>query len=194
MGTTNALVDSINNACQQAVNADGTMLMVQQNGDNVHHEVKLGDPVLFTSNNYQAGYQNGTIGLMTKVNSEVNSEVKGVFGQVTLDNNETVDITTTQCDEMKLAYAITLHKAQGSQFPRIIIALKKSQVVDRSWLYTAITRAEAEVHIVSTSELFKKTIQLQSKANLRKTYLSELLKTVSADAYEKVGITPQVIR
>ncbi|MCG9578178.1 ATP-binding domain-containing protein [Vibrio tubiashii] len=45
---------------------------------------------------------------------------------------------------MELGYAITLHKAQGSQFPRIIIALQNGRIVDRAWLYTAITRAEVK--------------------------------------------------
>ena len=49
---------------------------------------------------------------------------------------------------MELGYAITLHKAQGSQFPRVIIALQKGRIVDRAWLYTAITRAGKEIHIV----------------------------------------------
>ncbi|MCQ6453604.1 helicase C-terminal domain-containing protein, partial [Vibrio parahaemolyticus] len=46
---------------------------------------------------------------------------------------------------MELGYSITLHKAQGSQFQRIIIALQKGRIVDLDWLYTEITRAESEI-------------------------------------------------
>ncbi|WP_425609345.1 ATP-binding domain-containing protein [Vibrio tubiashii] len=66
------------------------------------------------------------------------------YGEVTLDTGEKVEITQSVLDCMELGYAITLHKAQGSQFPRIIIALQNGRIVDRAWLYTAITRAEVK--------------------------------------------------
>ena len=56
---------------------------------------------------------------------------------------------------MELGYAITLHKAQGSQFPRIIIALENGRIADRAWLYTALTRAETEVHVVGRGGDFR---------------------------------------
>lgn len=77
---------------------------------------------------------------------------------------------------MELGYAITLYKAQGSQFPRVIIALKNGRIVDRAWLYTAITRAEFEVHIAGTSCDFRAATKSVSNANLRNSYLSSLLK------------------
>jgi exodeoxyribonuclease V alpha subunit len=77
---------------------------------------------------------------------------------------------------MKLGYAITLHKAQGSQFPRIIIALKKGRNVDRAWIYTAITRAEAEVHIVGRAIDFKQIVEAESHASKRNSFLAKLLK------------------
>ena len=78
---------------------------------------------------------------------------------------------------MELGYAITLHKAQGSQFPRIIIAFQKGRIVDRAWLYTAITRAENEVHIVGSAGDFKGIVEQQSNSHKRNSYLLELLKT-----------------
>lgn len=77
---------------------------------------------------------------------------------------------------MELGYAITLHKAQGSQFPRIIIALQKGKIVDRAWLYTAITRSESEVHIVCNKDDFKEIILKVSHASIRKSLLKELLR------------------
>ena len=56
----------------------------------------------------------------------------------------------------------TLHKTQGSQFPRIIIALQKGMIVDRAWLYTAITRAEREIHIIGTQQDFNEITTLPS--------------------------------
>ncbi|WP_393923181.1 ATP-binding domain-containing protein [Aeromonas hydrophila] len=51
-----------------------------------------------------------------------------------------VYVTQSLLDCMRLGYCITPIKAQGSQFPRIIIALQKGRIADRAWLYTAITR------------------------------------------------------
>ncbi len=77
---------------------------------------------------------------------------------------------------MELGYCITLHKAQGSQFPRVIIALQKGRIVDRAWLYTAITRAESEIHIVgSSTDLVRITHQLSHSQN-RNSFLSSLIK------------------
>ena len=78
-------------------------------------------------------------------------------------------------DCMELGYAITLHKAQGSQFPRIIIALQKGKIVDRAWLYTAITRAEVEIHIVGSSDELRVITEAHSNSHKRNSYLSELL-------------------
>lgn len=72
-------------------------------------------------------------------------------------------MTQSVIDCMDLGYAITLHKAQGSQFPRIIIALQKGMIVDRAWLYTAITRAESEIHIVGSSDDMKQVIESPSR-------------------------------
>lgn len=76
---------------------------------------------------------------------------------------------------MELGYAITLHKAQGSQFPRIIVALQKGKIVDRAWLYTAITRAESEIHIVGSQNDFRHTIEQPSNSYCRNSYLVDLL-------------------
>ncbi|MFM5206549.1 ATP-binding domain-containing protein [Aeromonas veronii] len=77
---------------------------------------------------------------------------------------------------MQLGYCITLHKAQGSQFPRIIIALQTGRIVDRAWIYTAITRAEHDVHIVGSTAEFAAITKAPSNAHNRNSYLRDLLK------------------
>jgi exodeoxyribonuclease V alpha subunit len=72
---------------------------------------------------------------------------------------------------------MTLHKTQGSQVPRVIIALSTSQLIDQSWIYTAITRSESEVHIVGARSTFEAAVVRDSAHHLRKTYLRELLTT-----------------
>ncbi|CDT37630.1 helicase C-terminal domain-containing protein [Vibrio coralliirubri] len=68
------------------------------------------------------------------------------------------------------------YKAQGSQFPRIVIALQRGRIVDRAWLYTAITRAENEIHIVGNSEDIQYITQASSHSHMRSSYLKELLR------------------
>ena len=98
-----------------------------------------------------------------------------VVGLVRLDTGESVEVKGDLLDAMDLGYALTLHKAQGSQFPRVIVLLKEGRVVDRSWIYTAITRAEAEVHIIGSSEIFHRLVEAAPKAFRRKTLLTNLI-------------------
>ncbi len=95
---------------------------------------------------------------------------------VELDTGESVYVTQSLLDCMRLGYCITLHKAQGSQFPRIIIALQTGRIVDRAWIYTAITRAEHDVHIVGSATEFTSITKAPSNAHNRNSYLRELLK------------------
>jgi exodeoxyribonuclease V alpha subunit len=134
-------------------------------------DLRLNDAILFTQNQYDKGIQNGSLGVLSSVEGSGDS-----FGEVTLDTGQKVEINQAVLDCMELGYAITLHKAQGSQFPRIIIALQKGRIVDRAWLYTAITRAEAEVHIVGREEDFRGITERSSNAHFRQSYLETLLK------------------
>ncbi|WED21569.1 ATP-dependent RecD-like DNA helicase [Vibrio sp. JC009] len=171
MAPTKALVSEINKLTQEAVNPDGRQLEFQLHGDRFFLNLKLNDTILFTQNHYDKGIQNGTLGALTSVESSGDS-----YGEVTLDTGEKVEVTQSVLDCMELGYAVTLHKAQGSQFSRIIVVLSKVKIVDRSWLYTAITRAEDEIHIVGSAADFKEITEHSSNANSRNSYLLELLK------------------
>ncbi len=171
---TKALVKDINKRVQECVNNDGAQLQFNLNGDDFYLNIKLNDQVLFTQNIYDKGINNGTLGELTSVEPSDDS-----FGEVTLDTGERVEITEGVLDCMELGYAITLHKAQGSQFPRIIIALKNGRIVDRAWLYTAITRAEIEVHIVGPEEDFRAITESLSSSHKRNSYLRKLLSEIS---------------
>jgi len=163
-------IDEINSLAQAENNPDGQRLTIKHEGEIQFVRIKLGDPVLFTKNNYDIGVQNGSLGIITSTDHEDDK-----FGVVTLDTSDEVQLDLDLFSSIKLGYAISLHKAQGSQFPRIIISLKSGRIVDRSWLYTAITRAETEVHIVGKESDFIKITQHESNANKRNSFLSELL-------------------
>ncbi|MEI6895812.1 MAG: AAA family ATPase [Colwellia sp.] len=168
--TTFGGIDEINSLAQAENNPNGQMLTIKHEGEMQFVRIKLGDPVLFTKNNYEIGVQNGSLGVITST-----EHIGDKFGVVTLDTGDEVELDLDLFSSIKLGYAISLHKAQGSQFPRIIISLKSGRIVDRSWLYTAITRAETEVHIVGKESDFIKITQYESNANKRNSFLSELL-------------------
>lgn len=170
LAPTNKLVHLINQLIQSAVNADSRRLEFELYGERYYQNLSLGDVVLFTQNHYKKGIQNGSLGKLTSIQTSGDK-----LGEVTLDSGDIVGINQSLLDCMELGYAITLHKAQGSQFRRVIIALNKSKIVDRSWLYTAITRAETEVHIVGEEADFKAVIKAPSYSHRRNSYLSTLL-------------------
>lgn len=168
---TKALVADINKLIQETVNSKSSQLEFKIHGETYFQNLKLNDAILFTQNHYDKGIQNGSLGTLTSVQSSGES-----YGEVTLDTGDTVEITQSVLDCMELGYAITLHKAQGSQFPRVIIALQTGRIVDRAWLYTAITRAEAEVHIVGSADVMHLITEMQSNSNKRDSYLFSMLR------------------
>lgn len=163
-------LDAMNSICQQLCNPDGEMLTIKHQGEMQFVRIRKGDQILFVKNNYEKGVRNGSLGTLTSV-----EHTDDCYGTVTLDTNEEIALDAELFDMIKLGYAISLHKAQGSQFPRIIIALTNSRIVDRSWLYTAITRAETEVHIVGQKKHFESVIKNESTASKRKSNLVALL-------------------
>lgn len=170
MAPTKALVTNINKLTQQAINPTGSLLQFEIHGESYYQNLRLNDKILFTQNHYDKGIQNGSLGTLICVKN-----TGDVYGKVMLDTGEYIAVNQSVLDCMELGYAITLHKAQGSQFPRIIIALQKGKLVDRAWLYTAITRAESEIHIVGSKEDFKAVTEMVSNSNRRNSYLVELL-------------------
>ena len=174
IGATKALVGELNLECQRLINPGGQRLEFKLHGDDFFIDLRVGDPILFTRNNYTVGIQNGSLGVLSSADRAFQGDQE-TFGVVTLDTGEEIDITEDVFDCMELGYAITLHKAQGSQFPRIIVVVQKGRISDRAWLYTAITRAEAEIHIVGQVSDFEVITKAESHANRRASFLRELL-------------------
>jgi exodeoxyribonuclease V alpha subunit len=176
LAATKKMVADINKLTQTQHNPEGQVLRFEMNGELFYQNLRLNDAILFTQNNYDKGIQNGSLGTLSCV-----EPTKERYGVVTLDTGAVIEITQDVLDCMELGYCITLHKAQGSQFPRIIVALQNSRIVDRSWLYTAITRAEYEIHIVGSKTDFEKTTILQSNVHGRRSYLFSLLAGSKSD-------------
>ncbi|WP_309380368.1 SF1B family DNA helicase RecD2 [Cerasicoccus frondis] len=104
---------------------------------------RVGDKVIQTRNNYEKGVFNGDLGRVSAVNAEAGTVA------VNFEGNE-IDYERPELLDLSLAYAITIHKSQGSEFPIVIIPLLKQHFVmlQRNLLYTAITRGRRKVFIV----------------------------------------------
>jgi exodeoxyribonuclease V alpha subunit len=163
-------INQINNRIQEALNADGKRIEANENDFFSFVPIKENDRIMFVRNNYDKEVWNGTLGLVSVV------EIKdSAYAKVQTDEGDIVDIDHQLIFDIELSYAITVHKAQGSQFPHIIVVLTNSSMANRSWLYTAITRAEVQVDIVGPISLFAKAVQTEGPDKTRKTYLKDLL-------------------
>lgn len=104
---------------------------------------EVGDKVLQNRNNYDKNVFNGDLGYIENVFPETGG-VRVRF------SDAAVDYTRSELSELQLAYAITIHKSQGSEFPAVVIPLTKGHfmMLRRNLIYTAITRGRKKVFIV----------------------------------------------
>lgn len=115
----------------------------------------VGDPVMYTQNDYKKELWNGSLGTVEEIIDT--TETKGL--RCVFDGGNEHVITAQTMDRIELAYAITVHKAQGSQFRRVIIPVVTCpRLLDRTLLYTAMTRAVDQVVFVGDRVLFDSAI------------------------------------
>jgi exodeoxyribonuclease V alpha subunit len=94
----------------------------------------VGEKVIQTSNDYTLGVMNGTIGRVV--------DIDGGAYHVDFDGEGVKTVDGERIGNVQLAYCLTAHKAQGSEFPCVVVLCHKSHYfADRNWLYTAVTRA-----------------------------------------------------
>ena len=101
-----------------------------------------------------AGVFNGDCGVI----SEVNAFAETV--DVTFEEGKTVTYGSSNLDELELAYAITIHKSQGSEYPAVVMPVLSGprMLFNRNLLYTAVTRARKCVTIVGSEEMVRSMI------------------------------------
>ncbi len=126
-------VDNLNRHLQALINPPGPLKPETRRGQTVF---RLGDRVLQTANNYDKGVFNGEIGEVVAVDSDGRLVVEFAVGRV--------DYEPGELDQLELAYALTVHKSQGSEYPAVVAVVHSSHYVmlRRNLLYTALTRAE----------------------------------------------------
>lgn len=134
---------------------------------------KIGDKVIQTHNNYDKSIFNGDLGVITAIDAEMKTLTVNFEGQsVELEHSELPDIA--------LAYAISIHKSQGSEFPIVIIPLLKQHFImlRRNLLYTAITRGRRKVFIVGDPIAYAMAVN-NTQAILRQSGLPQKLAQIA---------------
>ena len=158
------------------------------------HIFRLGDKVMQTKNNYSVkwriygingivgdegeGIFNGDTGIVTAVNSFEKTLT------VTFDDSKEVEYEKDMLDELELAYAITIHKSQGSEYPAVLIPLLEGprMLYTRNLLYTAISRGTKCVMILGKWEMVKRMVETEGDLN-RDTGLKDRLNEVFANDF-----------
>jgi len=129
-------------------------------GDPFASTIVAGEPVIHLVNDYERGLMNGTLGTVVDVLEDFSVEIQfeGVRHVLTRDEAR---------DRIELAYAISVHKAQGSQFARVAVAVGKSQLLDHALLYTALTRGVDQVVFIGDRAAFETAVKAPPRASQR---------------------------
>lgn len=157
-------VERLNGILQQYLNPPEKEKKEKEHGNGLFRE---GDKVMQIKNNYQiewevrglygipvekgVGVFNGDTGILREINTFAETVT------VEFDERRFVEYSFKQLDELELAYAITIHKAQGSEYPAVIIPLLggPKMLMNRNLLYTAVTRARRCVALVGDEKTFE---------------------------------------
>lgn len=130
---------------------------------------KEGDKVMQIRNNYDKKVFNGDIGIIESINQQ-EKELKVLFGE------KIIDYSANEMDELVLAYATTIHKSQGSEYPAIIVPIfmQHFTLLQRNLLYTAITRAKKLCILVGEPRAIAMAIK-NNNITKRVTFLQDFI-------------------
>ena len=165
-------VERLNNILQMYLNPEEPSKREKEYGSTIFRE---GDKVMQIKNNYQleweirskyglcidkgTGVFNGDTGIIEEINFFAETMT------VSFDEGKMVEYPFKLLEELELAYAITIHKSQGSEYPAVVIPLFQGprMLMNRNLLYTAVTRAKKCVTIVGDDEVFYTMVQNNSQ-------------------------------
>lgn len=165
-------VERLNGILQMYLNPVDQRKREKEHGSTIFRE---GDKVMQTKNNYQleweirskyglcidkgTGIFNGDMGIIEEINDFAETMT------VSFDEGRMVEYPYKLLDELELAYAVTIHKSQGSEYPAVVIPLLSGprMLMNRNLLYTAVTRAKKCVTIVGNDTTFNQMIENNSQ-------------------------------
>ena len=160
-------VERLNQILQRYLNPPDPSKKEKEIGQGLFRE---GDKVMQIRNNYQlewevrgrygipvdkgVGVFNGDTGIIRMINEFAE------LAEVEFEDGRYAQYTFKQLDELELAYAVTIHKSQGSEYPAVIIPILSGprMLMNRNLLYTAVTRARKCVTVVGSEETFREMI------------------------------------
>jgi exodeoxyribonuclease V alpha subunit len=133
--------------------------------------LRAGDRVIHRRNNYDLEVFNGDIGVIKEIDNEELTCVVSFF-----PDGRTVEYTREAIPELDLAYAVTIHKSQGSEFAVVIIPVltQHFKMLFRNLIYTALTRAKNLAVFVGTRKALALAVKNQDTSR-RQTFLEKLL-------------------
>lgn len=178
-------VEAINRACHVRYASHGQPLLAlnPESGEVESTGFCVGDLLLYTANDWQRDLQNGCLGQLTEVFDEIvqvnlgsdeRPIMRGALGRATFEGASHY-ILEDDIDALQHAYAITVHKSQGSQFQRVIIPVRQSRLLDRTLVYTALTRAQVQVILVGDVAALEQAVRLPPKAFARQVAIGEMI-------------------
>ena len=130
---------------------------------------RIGDKVIQTRNNYDKNVFNGDTGIIKAIAADRST--------ITIEFDGSIEYTKGELSEIQHAYAISIHKSQGSEYPVVIIPLLKQHflLLQRNLVYTGITRARRKVYIVGSLDAYAMAIK-NNEQQVRMTHLRTRLR------------------
>lgn len=148
----------LNAKLQEMFNQSGVKIkqLTHNYGKSLSTEFRVGDRVIQTKNNKDLGVYNGDVGVI--VDYESGSSDNEVNVTVLFDNGLEVVYHRGDYEDLSFAYALTIHKSQGSEYKVVILYIPSGTYIthadflSKNMLYTGVTRAKERVHIIGHSE------------------------------------------
>ena len=193
-------VERLNQILQQYLNPPASDKKEKEIGD---HLFRTGDKVMQIKNNYQmewevrgkygipvekgVGVFNGDTGILKEINEFAETAT------VEFEDGRFAEYSFKQLEELELAYAITIHKSQGSEYPAVILPLLSGpkMLMNRNLLYTGVTRARKCVTVVGSEETFGEMIRNEKQQKRYSSLDERIQEFAESSVSQKMSSMPQ---
>ena len=193
-------VERLNQILQQYLNPPASDKKEKEIGD---HLFRTGDKVMQIKNNYQmewevrgkygipvekgVGVFNGDTGILKEINEFAE------IATVEFEDGRFAEYSFKQLEELELAYAITIHKSQGSEYPAVILPLLSGpkMLMNRNLLYTGVTRARKCVTVVGSEETFGEMIRNEKQQKRYSSLDERIQEFAESSVSQKMSSMPQ---